>query len=226
MPHRTLTRVILVRHGESVVSVQQVLGGMESCSGLSALGRRQTEALRDRWRHGGEPVVDALYSSAMPRALQTAEILNESLGGLPIQIDEDLEELRPGEADGIRFDELEAHYGHIDLRSRPDRPMTPTTETSMGFHHRAARALERVLAANVAKTVLVACHGGVVDVAFRHFLDLSRRGNFDLYTVNTSLTEFHVDDTGQERGRWRLKRYNDHAHLVGLPSRTQRTQSG
>ncbi len=211
------TRLILVRHGESEVTVRRVLGGMKSCTGLSELGRRQSMALRDRWKAGGEPAVHALYSSPLPRAIETAEILNEALGGLEIEIEDDLEELRPGDADGVRFDELEERFGVVDFRTRPDRPMAPNTETSIRFHYRTALALEKVVAGHLGQTVLLCCHGGVVDVAFRHFLDLPRHPNFDLWTLNTSLTEFAVDDHGDRRGRWRLVRYNDHAHLAGLP---------
>ncbi len=220
MTDQTDTRLILVRHGESEVTVRRVLGGMKTCTGLSELGRRQTLALRDRWKSGVEPEVHALYSSPLPRAVQTAEILNEALGGLEIVVEHDLEELRPGDADGVRFDELEGRFGVIDFRTRPDLPMAPNTETSLRFHHRTAIALERVVAHNVGRTVVVSCHGGVVDVAFRHFLDLPKHGNFDLWTLNTSLTEFRVDDQGDRRGRWRLVRYNDHAHLAGIPTET------
>ena len=57
-------------------------------------------------------------------------------------------------------------------------------------------------------------------MAIRQLLDFPRRGQFDLWTLNTSLTEFAVDDRGDNRGRWTLIRYNDHAHLAGLPFAT------
>ena len=90
------------------------------------------------------------------------------------------------------------------------------------FFFRTSRALEQVVSDHGGKTVAVFCHGGVIDVAFRYFLDLPRRGHFDLWTLNTSITEFLVDDSGHPRGRWRLVRYNDHAHLHGLPAETPR----
>lgn len=216
------TSLILVRHGESEVAVQRVLGGSKSCTGLSELGRRQAEALRDRWARGGGPAVDALYSSTLPRAIETAEILNPALGDLELQLDEDLMEHRPGDADGMRFDALEKEYGPLDFRSRPHSSLAPGAESMEAFFQRTSAGLERVLQDNCGKTVVVACHGGVVDIAFRYFLDLPRRGSFDLWTLNTSVTEFRVDDSGAQRGRWRLVCYNDHAHLRGLPAETPR----
>lgn len=218
----TMTKLILVRHGESNVTVKRVFGGEQSCDGLSDLGRRQAEALRDRWAAGGEPEVDVLYASTLPRAHETAQIINPALGNLPIQVEQDLEEHRPGELDGMRFDQVQEQHGPVDFRSRPHRPIGPGTETVLEFFDRTARAFEHILHDNVGKTVVVACHGGVIDIAFRHLLDLPRNGMFDLWTLNTSLTEFRVDDTGEKRGRWTLVRYNDHAHLAGLPSETPR----
>jgi len=53
---------------------------------------------------------------------------------------------------------------------------------------------------------------------FRHALHAPTIGMFDLWTINTSITEFVVTTPG----RWRLVRYNDHAHLAGLPEETPR----
>ena len=48
MAHEDKTRLILIRHGESNVTVERILGGEKSCTGLSDLGRAQACALRDR----------------------------------------------------------------------------------------------------------------------------------------------------------------------------------
>jgi probable phosphoglycerate mutase len=215
-----LTELILVRHGESDVNVQRVLGGEVSCTGLSDLGRRQATALRERWEAGDAPAADVLYSSPLPRARETAEIINPALGDLPIKIEQDLEELRPGQADGMTFAEMQEQFGPFEYRSRPDKSMVLDVETRLTFFYRTSRALEKVVADNVGKTVVIACHGGVIDVAFRHLLDVAPQGMFDLWTINTSLTEFRVQDADDKRGRWMLVRYNDHAHLSGLPAET------
>ena len=43
-------------------------------------------------------------------------------------------------------------------------------------------------------------------------------GMFELHTRNTSITEL----VRVAAGRWRLERYTDAAHLVGLPDTTPR----
>lgn len=216
------TRIILVRHGESNVTVERVLGGPLSCTGLSPLGREQAEHLRDRWAAGAEPKVDVLWSSTMPRARETAQILNEHLQ-LDHQIEEDLEERRPGEADGIKFSEYQEQYGNYDRLQNRYEPISPGGESAAGFFLRAGKALDDVVTASLGKTAVVVCHGGVVDVIFRDLLGLAPQGGFYLWTLNTSITEFVLSDETYPR-RWRLVRYNDSAHLAGLPAETPRAE--
>ena len=59
---------------------------------------------------------------------------------------------------------------------------------------------------------MVVSHGGVIDSSMIRFLGLAEHGNVvRLHPGNTSITEWH--HTGS---RWRLRRYNDAAHLAGL----------
>jgi probable phosphoglycerate mutase len=212
------TRLLLVRHGESNVTVQRVLGGELSDSGLSDLGIRQAEALRDRLAREGSQV-DAIVSSSLPRALETAEIVSPSLDPSAIRVETELVERRPGEADGMTFDAYLAKYGN-DIWSDPYQELAPGGESAAGFHDRVVVALTDLLLSYRGQTAVVFCHGGVIDVAFREFLDTARHRGFELWTLNTSITEFLQIDTG-EGLRWRLVRYNDSAHLAGLPRKTE-----
>jgi probable phosphoglycerate mutase len=85
------------------------------------------------------------------------------------------------------------------------------------FHERVIACLDRIETEYQGSTVVGVCHGGVIDAAFRHYLSIGIAGDFDLWTLNTSLTEFAVAEEG---GRPQLRRYNDAAHLAGLPLKT------
>ena len=212
--------MVFVRHGESNATVQRRIAGMRTCTGLSALGVRQVEQLRDRFAQGNERPIDVLWSSPLPRALQTATILNQLLD-LEIKVDPDLEEQRPGDTDGLRFEEIVANFGPPAQDLPPYAVYLPGSETAADFHYRVGRATHRLVAAHPGQTVLVACHGGVIDAVFRSMLQLFPRGQFDLWTLNTSLTEFASDHSPSALPtRWRLVRYNDAAHLGGLPRET------
>ena len=213
-----MTRLILVRHGESNATVRRSIGGPRTCDGLSDLGRAQAERLRDRLAAPGEITADALYSSNYPRARETAEVIAPALG-LPVLLDDEWGEHDPGpDSDGLTFEEFVARNGMPDWEADVDAELFPSGETVRQFHARIDRALRRALEAHGGGCIVVVCHGGVIDAVMRTALQAPPRGGFDLFTKNTSLTELLV----VRADRWRLERYNDAAHLRGLPSETPR----
>lgn len=206
------TRLVLVRHGESQVTVRRVVGGPRTCSGLSERGVRQAELLAERLRHTGELTVDALYSSAYPRAVETAERLAPVLGA-DVRIETGFGEHDPGpECDGITFDEFVERHGMPDWEGDPYGTTFPGGETLAAFHHRIGSTLHEVLARHVGDTVMIVCHGGVIDFVMRFALRTPPTGVFELHTTNASLTEL----LQLRPGRWRLVRYDDRAHLHEL----------
>jgi broad specificity phosphatase PhoE len=70
------TRLVLIRHGASKHSAQQIIAGMRACTGLTDEGVEQAHALANRLR-ATEELSDCgvLLSSPALRARQTAEIL-------------------------------------------------------------------------------------------------------------------------------------------------------
>ncbi|HEX5571400.1 MAG TPA: histidine phosphatase family protein, partial [Ktedonobacterales bacterium] len=106
------TNLYLIRHGEAVCNVDGTIAGMHSDVGLTELGVMQAERLRDRLAATGEIAADALIASTLPRAWQTAEIVAPALG-LPIIPDDDAQELRPGEADGLNVADFLERYGPL-----------------------------------------------------------------------------------------------------------------
>lgn len=212
-----MTRFVLVRHGESNTTVARTLGGFRTCSGLSSLGRKQAEALADRLARTGEIQADVLVASNFPRAIETAELIAPALHDLPVGIDPAVGEHDPGpECDGLSFEAFLDRHGMPDWESDPFAVTFPGGETLADFHHRIGRAIHDLDAAHDGATVVVVCHGGVIDAVFRLLLHLPMSGGFELRTVNTSLTELRR----VRPGRWQLVRYNDAAHLEGLPTET------
>ncbi|MBW3548424.1 MAG: histidine phosphatase family protein [Actinobacteria bacterium] len=210
------TRLLLVRHGESQAQVDRVVGGPTGCSGLSDLGRRQVRALARRW-HGHGPAADRLLASTLPRAVETAEILSPALGELKVEQDGQLCELEPGECDGLNWDDYQDRWG-IDMRADPYAPLSPGGESVADFLLRVGRTLHRIAVDHVGSTVVVACHGGVVDGSLMCFLGLplQRVADLDLRATNAAVTEWLVEIEPGRSPRWALRRYNDTAHLEGL----------
>lgn len=212
MSERQESRLILVRHGESEATVNGIIGGPRSCTGLSERGQRQAQALRDRWTQGSEPEVDVLWSSTMPRAAETAAIVNETLG-LEHHQEKDLEEWRPGDADGMTWQEATKAYTTDLERDGTFARWAPNSESMRELHFRAGKALDETVRGHEGQTIMCVVHSFVIDVAFRLFLGLPQHGSFYLATQNTSITELTL---ASDSDLWQLHRYNDAAHLNGL----------
>lgn len=200
------------------MTVRRVIGGHRTCDGLSDLGRQQAARLRDRLETTGELTPAVLISSTFRRAIETAELIAPAIRE-QIEVDAGFGEHDPGpEIDGMTFVEFVDRYGQPDWNGDPHVEVFPGGETMAQFHLRVGEAISNTVRTHAGHTVVVSCHGGVVDAAFRHLLRTAPTGAFELQTRNTSITEFHQAPTGG----WRLVRYNDAGHLHGLPTETPR----
>jgi len=81
-------KLYFVRHGESEANLQHVISNRESPFGLTALGKRQANALAANLK---DIPITAIHSSPVLRARETTEILSQSLH-LPYQVTEALRE--------------------------------------------------------------------------------------------------------------------------------------
>lgn len=210
-----VTRMVLIRHGESASNAGGWLSGQESCGGLTDLGVAQAEALRKRL--GADPTMqpDVVLVSTMQRAVQTAEIVARPTGLVPEQ-HADLMERTSGEAEGLTIAEYADKYGKPPWTDWQN-PLSPGGESGADFGQRVLTATDRVLDEHRGKTIWVVCHGGVIMVtAVRRWpgatIDLTKIPATS--PANTSISEWQVD--GDDN--WRMARYNDHTHLVGVSS--------
>ena len=214
-----MTRLVLVRHGQAFCNVDRTIEGLATCRGLSDLGRRQSEALAFRLHSERfEPAV--VVTSPILRARQTAEILCGILG-VQATSEPAFEEIRPGDADGMSWDQYTAFFGNSDGWD-PNVPFAPNAESWAIFANRVSKAFDAVTESNEGHTILVITHGGVVDASLFHYFgfDPAVQSPIDFETTNCSLTEwqrrtFRLPNDDELR-RWRLVRYNDAAHLAAV----------
>ncbi len=213
------TRIVLVRHGEAVCNVSGICGGPVGCEGLTDRGRAQVTVLRDRLAETGELVdCDALYSSILPRAIETAAILAPALAPSGTPAPDAVREcgfceLHPGEADGLDWSAFAQRFGNPDWDTDPNRVIAPGGESWTGFVNRVADNLERVAARHPGQLVVIACHAGVVEASLLAKLPIIgglEGARLQLRTQHASLTTWEVDGT-----RWKLLGYNDGAHHLG-----------
>ena len=214
----TATRLDLVRHGEAQSFVDGIIGGHTGCTGLSALGRRQADALRDRLARTGElSDTAAVYTSTLPRAIETAQRILPAIGDHHTPTPScDLCELHVDEQlDGRPFAEFEDSY-EWPPTSNPYRPWATGAEPWAEFVLRVGRELDRLRREHEGETLVVVCHGGVIAAALAVFAELPLRQPFRLHIDNTSLTEWQLQPDLRGVDRWTLRRFNDAGHVAGL----------
>ncbi len=205
-----MTNLYLIRHGQATTQVSDILHD----DGLTSLGVIQAEHLRDRLAATGEIAADVLIASTLPRARQTAEIIAPALK-LPIIFDDEVQELRIGEAEGMQVTEFRQKFGGYNIEQLPFKPVAPGGENWGMFVLRAGTALERITREHEGKTIVIICHGGIVDASFLYFFGLNTLSvppvRFD--THNTSITHWRKSSPEGHAIRWHLGRYNDNLHV-------------
>jgi probable phosphoglycerate mutase len=212
------TRIVLVRHGESMAQELGIVGGHKGCQGLSELGRRQAEALRDRLLSTGELAdTAALYASLMPRAVETAAIIAPALGGAEVVQECDFCEHHPGEGDGLTWAEYEERYP-LPNGWDPELRRDPGGETWNEMHERVGRGLDTIVSRHPGQTIVIASHGGVIVQSMFRWLGLEANGTDRAWIspVNASITEWRFGSNPYRKGTLEIElvRYNDHAHLA------------
>ena len=149
----------------------------------------------------------AVYTSVLPRAIETAQRIARGLPDVEPVADCDLCELHPGEADGLTWGEYLERYGAPDWGTDPGRPFSPGGESWSGFFERCRGALDAIARRHRGERVVVVAHGGVVEQAMKLNRGSDPGARLLLTTENCSMTELELD------GARRLLRYNDCAPL-------------
>ena len=213
-----MTDLYLIRHGH-YIGVEE---GFLTDKGLSPLGVRQAQRLRDRLRATREIAADALIASTMPRAMQTAELLAPALG-LPVIPDPEVQEWHNDETEPITPEDFHARLDATPDVEIPFMEVTPGAETWAQFMTRAAAALQRISRAYDGKTIVVVCHGGIIQAAFHYFFGLStlRLPSAYVDSDHTAVTHWKRLALRPSQNNWMLARYNDALHLRDLHGPTR-----
>ena len=212
----TTTDLYLIRHGEAVANVEPIIGGMHGDTGLTDRGRRQAKLLEERLRADGLRA-DQLYVSTFPRALETGAYVSRALQ-LPMQPDDELQELRPGEADGLSVEEWQSRFGVPEgsAAADPFRPFSPGGESWATFLVRAGGALAALVQRHADQTVVAVCHGGVLEASFFLAFGIGGTGTRVAFApLNTSITHWRYERDEDFHEKWTLVKFNDSGHLAG-----------
>src|SRR4051794_26972165 len=98
-----MTTFLLIRHASTDAN-GKILAGRKPGVLLNDDGRSEASRLA---RFLAQRTLDAIYSSPLERARETADFISQATG-VPVQIREALAEIQYGEWTNARFDELES----------------------------------------------------------------------------------------------------------------------
>lgn len=198
------TRLMLIRHGQTAWNAEHRWQGHADVP-LSDAGLAQAHALAGRLRDSS---VDALYSSDLMRAAQTATVLGDVWGVAP-RYEPAWRERDVGVFSGLTHREILERYPYAWADMRSGRLNPPDGEEAMAFHHRVTTAYEQLLATHTGETVAIVSHGGTIATLVAHVLGL-QPGDKRAFTLrgNTGLTVIEVEQDGPL-----LTLLNDTCHL-------------
>ena len=202
--------VILIRHGEAEHMVSDLTGGWSQVP-LTEKGRDQVRALAMRLERDLKGVDFAFYCSDLKRAHQTADIISEAVGHVPIPSRE-LREFNSGVATGRKKAEV-AHLYRPPSEPIMDWQPYPEAETWRRFYRRITAFMDGLQAVEDRPTLIVSHGGTIVNlVAWWLRLDEASLSYTSFHTSPASISVLNVTPL-KERA---VERLSDAAHLHKL----------
>lgn len=209
----------LIRHGESYINIP-VEGGRsrdELDVGLTEKGQNQALAVAT-WMKQQVPNIDALYSSTMKRAQETAQFLADAYQ-CGLNFDDRLREIGNNRLDHspLPDDELPNEFSSRSSYQYPFSPVAPMIEKGESFMHYRVRIgmfLEDMINRHQGETVIVVGHGGTVNALSDTIFNVGSYRQCDIRGYHTGVTYFrYMGNTDWET--WRLYYLSRVDHLIG-----------
>lgn len=158
------TTLLLIRHGETQWNAQGRIQGQRDIA-LSDRGLRQAQTIA---RFLGASAIDAVFTSDLSRAHQTAQPLAQTLG-IGLRIDPRLRERGFGLFEGSTYEEAQANWPaqYAIWQRRDPAYALPGGESYLQARARVLQCLEEIVRDHTGATVAVVTHGGVLDIVYR-----------------------------------------------------------
>ncbi|NWG15328.1 MAG: histidine phosphatase family protein [Chloroflexi bacterium] len=202
-----IKRILLIRHGQTDWNMEGRWQGSLPVP-LNDIGRAQARALAAHLR---ESPIRAIYSSDLPRALETAQLLGAALGVQPTP-DVRLREFDLGIFQGLKRDEMMARYPAEWASFNADYwdYSIPGGESRRALQRRMWEAWQDVVARDEGPEVAIVSHGGALRLLLLKLFGESPEVSA-LRLENTSVTAVERNGAG-----WKLVGAADISHLASL----------
>jgi probable phosphoglycerate mutase len=161
-----VTTVILVRHGQTP-STGKILPGRAPGLHLADVGQQQAE--RAAARLAELDTVDAVYTSPLERARETAAPIGKARGLRPI-VERGLLECDFGEWTGAELAKLVKLPEWSTVQRAPSTFTFPGGESFSAMQHRIVSAVDKLRAAHPGGTIVCVSHADPIKAAVAHAL--------------------------------------------------------
>lgn len=202
------THLIVIRHGETAWNRERRLQGQIDIP-LNDTGRAQARALAEALT--GEPI-DAVYSSDLGRAMETATPLAQALG-LRVRAEPRLRERCYGALENMTYAEVAEKRPEDFARWQARVPdfAPPGGESLREFHERAVEAALSVARRHPGERIAVVAHGGVLDCLYREATGMTLEAPRQHELLNASVNRLRCDSANLTLLQWA-----DVSHLEAL----------
>lgn len=201
-----------IRHGESTWNEERRFQG-QSNPPLSSTGLKQAHALRERLAKSAM-TFDAVYSSDLDRAIQTAKIASPQSN---IVIDTRIRERKLGILEGKRVDELSS----IELQNFNAWKNDPENVQPIGgetFTHLKKRAKNWINSLPKQGSFIAYLHSGVIKAIIYEYLCIPSSPKYELLIENISITKVKIS-----KRKKTFVTINDTAHWIEATSINERS---
>ncbi len=150
----------IFRHGQSTYNIAGRTQGQTNDSVLTELGKSQAEEIGRKLSDKG---VEIIITSPLQRAVQTANLANQSLQ-VPIEVDERFIEVNVGVVEGMHYLDIKAKYPEIfdkmhSVDGDADNVCYPQGETRLQVRQRIFTGLNDWADKDKYKIMAVSSHG-------------------------------------------------------------------
>ena len=207
----TVTRLYLARHGATQLTAEGRFAGSVGVD-LSDEGRWQAAQLGERLRDEG---ITAVYCSPLTRAADTAAIVAEPCGLVPMSRD-GLREISHGHWEGLTRIEVEQRFSG-EYAAWEEDPFTFAPEggeSGVAVLARSLPAIREIVTSHVGQRVLVVSHKATIRLLLSSLLGFDARGYRD--RLDQAPACLNVIDF-KDPVRARLMLFNDTSHYSQLP---------
>jgi len=204
-----MVTVILARHGETDWNRREIFRGRADVE-LNERGREQAKALAAAVK---DIQIDAVYSSPLRRAAETAEAIAEP-HGIPVKIEQGFTDFDYGVWQGLPHDEVRRRYPEMykDWVERPHTVRVEGGESLRMVRRRSVEALADVAEQHEGRTVVIVAHRVVNKVMLCAVLGL---GNSNFWRIRQDTCALNVFEWSE--GQYTMRSLNDTCHLRNVP---------